>query len=152
MARRVVQRGAALDQPLPAVPADCDAQLSAFSTEDDAGVEVRTLMLLRLARRWRGAPRQCATQACLTGISINFDDVLILGEMAAILEVFCGLRGRLSAAVLLPHSAPGWAGEAGYNRCCKSGVYAHFNVCLRVFSLTLRSDFDRAPPRGVGSS
>ena len=112
MALRVVQRRSALDQPLPAVTADRDAQPSAFSTEDNARVEVRTLLMLQLARRWRGAARQSARQAHLDGISANSDVVPTRGHMPVILEVFCGLHGGLAAAVLLQDSAPAGARRA----------------------------------------
>lgn len=102
MRRLPVQRGAALDKPLSAVPADRDAQPSAFGKEDNATIEVRTLPLLQLARRWRDAARQSARQPHLGSISANSDVVPIPGEMPAILEVFCGLQGGRPAAVLLP--------------------------------------------------
>jgi hypothetical protein len=91
MARRVVQRRSALDKPLLTVPADGNSQPTAVGEEDDAGIEVRTLLPLRLARRWRGAARQSARQAHLDGIFANSDVVPTTGRMPVILEVFSGV-------------------------------------------------------------
>jgi hypothetical protein len=75
-------------------------------------------MLLRLARRWRGAARLGARQAHLSSISANSDVVPTMGHMPVILEVFCSLHGALAAEVLLPDSAPAgarWARLLGWS-------------------------------------
>ena len=145
MARWVVKRRSALAKPLPAVPADRDAQPSAFSKEDDATIEVRTLLLLRLTRRWRGAARQSAWQAHLDGISADSDVVPTTGHMPVILEVFCRLHGasllQFFCQILRPQGRAG-QGSWAAAQCRKA---RRWKPCIASLSplMTLQR---RSPP------
>jgi hypothetical protein len=127
---------------MPAVPADRDAQPSAFGHSDNAGVELRTLLLLWLARRWRGAARQSAWQADLDGTSANSDVVPSPGEMPVILEVFCGLLRGLAAAVLPPDSVPAgarWARQLGWRAALDGPAVAA--LCCDFIATNEGADF-----------